>query len=456
MLRLISDKLQQVMCAVLNLIWKLTKSMDNQIRAKLLTGSFMMISICAYCYSIFPMHVHLLIKCLIGTFFMFGILVFSIDREMKQVKWNRIIVFLWFTFGTLRLISGFITSIEYLPLACIWLIGFPLIFFVWNNRKDYQTLFEHIYIGFLYPTFIFFIVSLLFAPIGTVGYTGVTSNANSVGQHIAAIFALIVVRFLFMDQKRIKDVIINTICLWLSVSFAFYSKGRTITVVILGVLLVGAFIGLITRKIGWKILIKKMLVLIIGSLLTISIILPVNHKVTRILPNYSFEENEENSVKLDSALNGYIERLEGKDKAASGIENYSSGRTGIWLEAISKFNLKGHPSRDHIVTMRNGDVGNNAHNVLIQFAYDNGVVAGLCFLLMALVAFYKTLMMCFYNKNLGFVGITILLIEISYWGISLFTSTNLPFLYEISFVYYFVYVVLFDDTVKLEKNVAGE
>ena len=48
---------------------------------------------------------------------------------------------------------------------------------------------------------------------------------------------------------------------------------------------------------------------------------------------------------MESVVDGYVSRMEGKDKAGGGIDNYSSGRVGIWKEAISKFKVFGNPSR---------------------------------------------------------------------------------------------------------------
>ena len=82
---------------------------------------------------------------------------------------------------------------------------------------------------------------------------------------------------------------------------------------------------------------------------------------------------KQQEAKIDDVVEGYVERIEGKDKHAGGAENYSSGRIGIWKKVIESVNVFGHPSREHIVTDRNGDVGANAHNNFLQFTYDQGI-----------------------------------------------------------------------------------
>lgn len=454
MLQKANDIIQGGMCAILNFFWRYTKKIEPSLRGKLLTISFMLISICAYCYMILPIYVHLLWKCVIGAFLMLLILVFSIDRKLQLVKWNKGIVSLWVIFGLFRFLSGFTASIEYFPLACIWLIGFPFIFFVWNNRKDYYALFHHLYKGFLYPTMAFFVLSIVFAPIGEQAYTGIAGNANAVGLHISAIFPLVFSVFLLEKNAGKKVKIINMICLWLSISFAFYSRGRTITLVIVGVVVVGFLASFLCLKDRLLHIVKKMAVLFIGSIVTIVLCILVNGFFTSILPNYSYEAaaNQE-SASVDDAVSGFLNRVEGKDKAAPGLNNYSSGRIGIWMEAINNLNFKGNPSRNHIVTDRNGDVGNNAHNVFIQFAYDNGIVAGVCFLLLIIFSTITTIRGCFFSKRNKRLYILLLLITVAYLCEGVVTSINLPFLYVISFVYYSSFAVLFDGELKEELKI---
>ena len=448
-----NDTIQGGMCAILNFFWRYTKKLAPSLRGRLLTISFMMISICAYCYMILPIYVHLLWKCVVGAFLMLLILVFSIDRKLQPVKWNKGIVLLWVIFGLFRFLSGFTASIEYLPLACIWLIGFPFIFFVWNNRKDYYVLFHYLYKGFLYPTMAFFVLSIVFTPIGEEAFTGITGNANAVGLHISAIFPLVFAAFLLKKNAGKKEKIINMICLWLSISFAFYSRGRTITLVIVGVVVVGYLASFLCLKDRLLYIVKKLAVLIIGSVVTIVLCIPVNGFFTSILPNYSYEAavNQE-SASVDDAVSGFLDRVEGKDKAASGVNNYSSGRIGIWQVAISRLNLEGNPSRNHIVTERNGDMGNNVHNVFIQFAYDNGIPAGIFFLLLFISSMVIIIRGCFVSPNYKELYVILLLISVSYLCEGIVTSINLPFLYVISFVYYFIYAVLFDGELKNSKS----
>ncbi len=448
MIKSISEEVQLFFCKILNLLWKYTKVMNPKTRERGLTISFMMISVSAYVYSIAPISVHLLVKCIIGVIFMSGIIFFSVDREIKKIEWDNKIFVLWFAFGILRLISGFTVSLEYLPLACVWLIGFPMIFLVWNNRGEYEELFISMYKGFMWPTIIFFVLSILFSPIHYVSYTGMTGNPNSIGQHIAAIFPMAIGKYFFVKRKNKREEIFDISFLSTCIAFAFFSSGRTIMVVMVGVVLVSMICRRVIVNSAKEVqLLKKIGKLLVGSIIITTIIFVVNRAATSVLPNYEYRYTKtpitKNDEALDKIADGFIERMQGSDKAGSSINDYSSGRINIWIETLKKFNLKGHPSKEHIYTVRNGDVGNNVHNVFLQFSYDHGVIAGGGFCLLVLYALWKNVNLILYYRDKKIFYICSLLVQVSYLGEALFTSINLPFLYEISFVYYIIYTVLF-------------
>ena len=222
-----SKNLQTLICRILNYIGMATNKLGESKKNKLLVVFIMLVSISSYCYFIFPIYVHLFYKCIIGTIFMIGIIIFSINGNVAPVKINPMIGTLWLLCGGLQLGCGFIVSIEYLPMACIWIFVFPVIFLIWNNRRDYCTLLTGIYKGFLYPNIIFCIGSILVVPIGNEAYTGFTTNPNALGLQIATVLPFVVWKSLFEQKKKQK--LFNTIWLCLLASFVFFSRSRTIT-----------------------------------------------------------------------------------------------------------------------------------------------------------------------------------------------------------------------------------
>lgn len=422
-------------CFLLNLIGKISLKINDKVRERLLQCSLMLIGICAYMYSsLLPINVHLLIKCIIGVLIMAAIILFSIDREIKPVKVNPIIVGLWGMIAVFQLIGGIVTSVEYLPMGCVWLIGFPILFLVWNNRKDYEVLFKGIYKGCLYSAMFCMVCSMIFIPINSSGYAGVFRGINAISTHASAIFGIILLKIL---TTKLKNVYVDFVVGCMLMSFAFFSHSRSIALIVIGVVIVALFVSIVILKVQIKDILKKSAILILGSILTTFLVFQINSVSTQI-----FKQDSSQKANMESVMDGYVSRMEGKDKAGQGIDNYSSGRIGIWKEAISKFKVFGNPSRDHIVTERNGDVKNNTHNQFIQVFYNNGIIAGILFCVMVIISFVIVFKRCFKEKN-KYLYVQVLLIQVSYIGLCMFESIDLPFLYELSFIYLLSYVVLF-------------
>lgn len=160
-----------------------------------------------------------------------------------------------------------------------------------------------------------------------------------------------------------------------------------------------------------------------------------------------FKENSESENMLYScskALERFFIRIVGKDKQTEKFEDYSSGRSGIWIEAIHRSNWLGHPSREHIITRRNGDVGNNTHNTVLQRIYDNGIISGILFLVMIIASFISFLSRSMSLKKTSVINRFCLIVHASFLTMSLVTSLTLPFIYLLEFLYYLTYAVLFD------------
>lgn len=423
---------ENILYQFVSVLEKMANKISLKIKNQSVTILFAMITICALFYSCAPVGVHLLIKCIIGSIILVLIIFFSIDGKLKKPTWDKKIVGLWLVFGFIRLLSGFVISIEYLPLACVWLILFPMLFLVWSSRGDYITLFNSLYKGFVYPVMIFIIVSLLMVPISSGAFGGLAKNANAVGQYICAALPLILYKYNLESTSK-KEKITLMIFIAVIISTVFYTRSRTTTLAIGVVMLIWLVWQRFLYLTEWKKILKIILFIVVLSCGGTYGILQINSVI-----HTSVQQQE---AKIDDVVGGYVERIEGKDKHAGGVENYSSGRTGIWKKVIESANILGHPSREHIVTDRNGDVGANVHNNFLQFTYDQGVIGGVLFFALCSVAFLKTIYGAYKKKKYYDF---LLYNSVVFLIMSLVTSLNLPFLYIISFSYYICYAVLFN------------
>lgn len=435
---------QKIICRIVNVSAKYSNKMDRKRKENALLISCLMITCCALAYSCVLSGVHLLVKCMIGAILCVCIIFFSIDNEIKPVKWDKKVVYLWFAFGIIRLISGFVTSLEYLPLALIWLIIFPTIFLVWNNRGDYSTLVDCLYKAIVYPVSILVLISIFTVKVSSIGYGGITGNANSLGQYISVAFPLLLAKHETECKNKRKSV------LWL-VQFAlfcvatFFTKSRT--TVLMFVITFLAWIGyqLLVKKVSVKKYGIELVKIVLITLIIFGVTVEINEVVASQIDynpvQIELKKSEKQEGGMKNIIGGYVDRMDGNDKHAGGLNNYSSGRIGIWESSLQKLNLLGHPSSDHIITERNGDVGNNVHNTFLQFAYDHGVLGGILFFLLYGMSLIKTVLICAKGKK---DTEWILYVNLSYISVAMLASVNLPFLYVISFIYYISYAQLFE------------
>ena len=166
------------MIGILNYCYRFTKNIDETRRSKIRIVLYSVVFLLGLFYASIPVYVHLLYKCIIGTVLLGLIIVFSINGKMVRPKLARGVPILWLAIGLLRFVSGFTVSNEYLPLALIWLIGFPMLFLVWINRKDYYQLFFEVAKSANIALLVLIVGSLLFIPVTESQYRGITLNPN--------------------------------------------------------------------------------------------------------------------------------------------------------------------------------------------------------------------------------------------------------------------------------------
>ena len=472
-----------MICKVLNYTFQYTSKVSENIRSKIRTGLYFALFFVALLYAASILDgVHLLLKCVIGAGLMGLIILFTPNAPVKRVKWNKPIAIMWFGMGLLQLASGILVSIEYLPMAMIWLAGYPMLFFVWHNRGDYTVLFREVAVAGNACFLVLAVLSIGFYPMNVVQYGGFVNNPNGIGQWVTFAFPLIVFLY-YHDSGAVQK---RLYCVELAMLFllCFASKGRTAILAVGLMLLLLLVLRLAARKNDFLYYAKRMGRFVLCVVLVWAVCLGINLlpgtigqngmqsetlspeasasvEATResqhgaATPSHTTQatapaqETAPGSVEkkpsgISVMITNFVSRMLGLDKAGTSLEDYSSGRLGIWIGALESMNWLGHPSREHIITYRNGDVGSNVHNVILQWCYDNGLIAGLLFTIMMVWAGIMLLKRSMRGDNLSGVNSYMLLVHAGFVCTGLFASVNLPFLYLIGFLYYMSFVVLFD------------
>lgn len=420
----------------------------SYLRMGMYFGIFLMAMLYASCLS----NVHLLVKCLVGVVFMGGLIIFSVGERRSKTRINAIPAVLWIIVGLGQCASCIFASIEYIPMALVWCVGFPLLFFVWNNRNDYWEMFREMSLAGNTCFLIAVTLSIIFFPIDESQYGGLFINPNGLGQWIA--FAMPLVLFLYDNELKPKIKKLYFCEIILIILLTYFSKSRTSIIAILLMLCVYCALSLKDKKMCLKKSIKS--AASFSAYLVVILILTMGiNRLTTSFVDYcdidvyylyrSGDSSASNNTEIKPIINNasVIERFEGKDKTGSTANDYSSGRLGIWETALSKLNLKGHPSREHIVSDRNGDVGANAHNTVIQYAYDNGIITGVAFLIGMCYAGLQFFIRTLKAKDKPVIEKYYSITFVGYFIVSMLASINLPFLYLISFEFLLTLPILF-------------
>lgn len=447
-----------MICKLLTYTFGFTSRFTENTRSKIRTGLYFVLFFVALLYSASILNgVHLLIKCVVGAGLMGLIILFTVNGTVQRVKWNKPITTMWFGMGLLQLASGFFVSLEYLPMAIIWLVVFPVLFLVWNNRRDYIPLFKEIALAGNACFLFLGVTSMLFFPMNVLQYGGFVNNPNGMGQWVTFAFPLIV--FLHYQEKS------NQIKKWLYraelalvLLLCLASKGRTALLAVGLMLLVLVVLRFVSCKNNFTYYVKRGGKFLLCTALVWAVCMTVNlipqmlantqpgtdipsetPTINQVTPEPSEPQNN-----IGTVYPNIIDRILGLDKNRNTLNDYSSGRIGIWVGALRSINALGHPSSEHIITDRNGDVGNNVHNTLLQWCYNNGLFASLLFAVIMVWSMLTFLKRSLHKGNLFGIHSHMLIIQFGFACTAMFASLNLPFLYLIEFLYYLSFAVLFD------------
>ncbi|MEG2464226.1 MAG: O-antigen ligase family protein [Malacoplasma sp.] len=469
--------MQIIACKLVNILAIPNIKLNKQLSRGLLSFSIFMLLLMNFFYTTIPNNTHFIFKCLYGSILLFFVILFSINQKIQPIKQiNKTFWGLWFILVFFQFTSSVLVSLEYLPMACVSLIEFSLLFYIWFQRNDSMNFISMVFKNFNILFVAYLLISIIFIPIGKGQYSGFNLNPNGNGQLVTMAFPIVL--YLKSISKKNSIKLFYLIELVLIITFCYFSESRTALLSLLMMIVTIITCHIFVFKNPLFTLLKKGILISVIVLTTICILPYINSftsSITKVGDKYEEKKSIYNNPKIEEKtilmepgpINktepakepvkesekeiNIIDRVKGDDKSGTSLEDYSSGRTQIWLEGLSKINLFGNPSRNHIITERNGDVGNNLHNTFLQFSYDNGFFAGITF---GLLVLYSLFILAYNIKiNTSVYSYYILIYQVGFIVTSTLASTNLPFLYSISLIYYFTLPMVNERITKGELDV---
>lgn len=423
----------KIIAYVFNPLAKITVRFSEKMRDRIFVASGFMIFLMTFIYGSqyepFRYLYAFAFDCL-----MLGIIILcSLRQDMKPIVFDKRILILAFVFGLSALVSGIFLDIDYLSHAMLCLMIYPVIYIVWNNvdvTHIFRLLLKISNLSFVF----YFLVNLLFYPIEGRQYGGFTGNPNY-NAFFSTLFACCFLFQLFIGLKNKRDFVFLVIGYGLNGALLYCTASRTgMLAVILSHIFSIIMLLIILKNAFWKLYGKKIIVLMLSVFLFMPItifVFQIPRFCAEMIQQVVFHTDAGQTIEspFSSFITAFANILDAwKVKTAVGgkdVVRVSSGRIDIWKGFLSQVRFIGHAKSDTfsivvegVEHIRNG----SAHMMILQYAYQFGILAGLCFLGINLIAGIKSILFALkYGKN-EIITIFPFMISIAYGVISLLSS----------------------------------
>lgn len=480
------ELLQFLYITPLNLVYKVTGKIPAPIRHGIIGVSFFsIIAFFLFCYSS------------VQTGFMIDydqrgwlnmiplsiIILMSVDRPLKAIKWNPFLSTPWMICGMILFFVCLFFDIGsgFFPFAVCMLFLFPCLYFVWNNRQDYDVLFTLAAKAMVVSVLLFFLICVLFYPMSeetmvSGRYLATTGNANTLG----TIAASATTCSLYLLFKKRKAIVVYMIACEIAISLLILSESRTSLISVflqLGVFVIFYVRYYMSEHDRLKAMIRLcVLLLLILSCLPINTALlsrnadasaygvsdgkQVDQRQTKEYKNTDKADqrkekpakNGPQETKLPSEPVQEITIFDRLHTQGGDLNQLSSGRVAIWLAYLQKIGWKGH-TEDQLVKVAVESDQNRvwAHNVFLELAWRFGIGVALIYLFITIYnGIYVLKCVCskkFYNthRHCVFSAFSI----ISFCVISMLEMVVFPLERDFVFLYFIGIAPLFKYNKKL-------
>ncbi len=374
--------------------------------------------------------------------FLAGMILCSLSRDMKPVRFRIFPAICWFGIGFCMLLASVVVTENRLPEALLFLVAYPVCFIVWNNlnREKVFSLLSRICILSFIP---YTLINILLYPMGVKQYAGLMRNVNGTCFYLLLILACLLVDLL-ADRKFSKKTVFHILLLGLCVAQIYYTSSRTgyLAAIMVAVTTVLLHLLLHRREKQWSTL---------GKLLAcgLSILLFVNtsfylFQVAKFIPDQWIaflqlpEDPDAPSDELVLDLGAVSDLNENKFSViGKSLDRISTGRISIWKAFAADLNLFGNEDGKAYYIAILGRDSHTTHNTILQIGYESGIPAGILYLLYNL--FSGIFAIIFARRNRGErYALLPFAVTISFGVMSLLSSLGISFYYMITLYYYLV------------------
>jgi len=371
--------------------------------------------------------------------------IFSIDRRMDLIEWNKWTYYPMVLFGIGIMVIGFIHPVGdgFIVFALDLIFIFPALYYVWINRGDFDTLYKIFSGAIVAAGIISFIYCIILSfrgelNIDGVRVTGFKDNPNYLG--MMGVTTIIGGLYLLSEYSHIRRIMIpSSIGIGAGIAYMIVSVSRTSmigsAVCILAFVIFQIKIHRISSSHKTSKASTVVNLLIIVCLVTTTMIVGanldnINYKALENKASIMEEKKAENTTPTQGKAS---DRLNTEGKSA---DAFSSGRLTIWETYIENTTLLGKPHKDVKEKLKDA-AETRAHNNIIEYYYRLGLVVGSIYFLFFIIVVILALKHLFSSKYNNRWELFVIMVVGTYSIFALLEIAFLPFMRIIPCIFFF-------------------
>ena len=456
--------LQSVFIIILTPIAKITIKINDRVRD-------ICIQIICFAFPLFFLYFYMWWKCpaivvetlrpqtarhILGCLLMLLLIVVSIDRIPRKVQWNKWIIYPLVTCGIWMLIISFLHPVGdgYRAFASMLILGYPCVYFVWNNRGDYEKLFDPLARALAIVCLLVFVYCFYLATQGDFTIVGNRSAGLVTNSNVFSIIGMFgtcgAIYMLTKEGISWIKFVLYSLSLGSSYAIVLMGASRTAAAACLACLLVTVFFFFryCKEKSATQRAVKVLSAIVLVIFMIILSHICVDIQKTIMLNEASSPTNTEVVSQNTSVLDRFTVDSE------ENMNTYSSGRVRIWKAYASFFNLTGND-----VSQANWDIltpngEKKAHNNFFEMAYRFGVPLGILFIVLEIIICLKALQLLLFNRTKQQFLLLPILFTVMFLFLSMLDIATLPFERDAPCYFYLAIIPMIDTTYSFKNLIS--
>lgn len=335
---------------------------------------------------------------------LFGVMILcSLTPDLKPVRFSPVLTVCWLVIIFSIFLTGVLVNKYYLTCPIMLLAVFPIIYLVWSG-PGFDRFIPLVIRGVLLSFFFFIAVSVFFYPLNGSNYASFFTNRNATGQYLVTVFACLLCYIFTQDRYSLRMFVADA-AIGFAAATLYYTNCRTaIFTAAICFLFTGA-LQILTHKKKWlQVVLFQLLPVVAAVVLLIPTSIYLYHGGYRLAASTQATVNPSDipdvpmlsgSKVLDTIKDynayrfhteGIVESSEVLSPVEDALNNITAGRVELWRIYLREVDFLGHDTSTVVLDSTGTEVKLSSHFTVIQFSYQYGVLAGVFFLLLNILA----------------------------------------------------------------------